>query len=96
MQSIYRLIATHASALARMTEAPDSIRDGEINPVWQQASDDERAALTRLIEAKPRNTVELRRKADYLLLHVRHGETFDREDTEALIQSMNDLILQPA
>lgn len=96
-QSIYRHIAHHAAAVARLEEAPDSYNeDGTINAIFSSASDDEERALINLIAARPRTTVELHRKAGYLLLHMRHTETLDRESVEALLSSLTELRLQSA
>ncbi|WP_332717417.1 hypothetical protein [Pelagibacterium mangrovi] len=97
-RTIIRLIADHVAAVARLEEAPDSVDpDGTVNPVFSAASDAEERALFDLIDAKPRNTVDLQRKAAYLRPHNMHSpDSFDRAAIEALLLSLMELRLHAA
>lgn len=96
-RSIYRLIADHTAAVARLEEIT---RKNEPRPhesdefhIACKAAD---RALYDLIDAAPTSTVELHRKAGYLLLHMRHTEALERDGVEALLLSLLELRLHAA
>ncbi|GHA13554.1 hypothetical protein GCM10007989_05190 [Devosia pacifica] len=90
-QTIYRLIAQHAAALADLECTVDN--EDAVTEAYDEA---ERQAFDALVMYVPTSTIELRRKIGYLLLHIKHTETLDRDQVEALLHSFDSVRIKSA
>ncbi|WP_417585073.1 hypothetical protein [Pelagibacterium sp.] len=96
--SIYKLISTHASAVARLENASDRIDDiravaegriisPEDEAEWESAELAEGKAFDAILSLVPAGTVEHHRKLDYIGMHTRYTETLDSRQLKLLFDA---------
>ncbi len=103
-ETTYHRIADHAAAFARfeaacpLVDTTAAAQEGrKVTQAQQQEYDEaeeaERVTLVALLSDVPPNTVQLRRKVRYLLMHMQDGNDFNREEQELFLTSL--LVFSP-